>query len=130
MNEIYEPAAESSTERVSASGVRAKEGLSQSNISLTSEESRKTAYLQFQKQLEDRLNELKADLTERPFLWLAIAFIAGVVSHTFPIRVLLQVVLRVVFWLAGPTILLMGVIKISDLFSSPRRNAPTIPQRP
>jgi hypothetical protein len=130
MNEIYEPAAESSTERVSASGVRAKEGLSQSNISLTSEESRKTAYLQFQKQLEDRLNELKADLTERPFLWLAIAFIAGVVSQTFPIRVLLQVVLRVVFWLAGPTILLMGVIKISDLFSSARRNAPTIPQRP
>ena len=110
------------------SSVRAKEGFAIQYI--VGRKEQKTAYLQFQKQLEDRLNELKADITERPFLWLAIAFIAGVVSHTFPIKVLLLVVLRVVFWLVGPAILLMGVIKISDLFSGPRRNAPTIPQRP
>ncbi len=105
--------------------------ISQPEISLRSEQSRKKAYLQLQKQLEDRLNELKADLAERPFLWLAIAFIAGVISHTFPVRILFQVVLRLVSWLAGPAILLMGVIKISDLFSGcSRRNMQTIMERP
>ena len=89
---------------------------------MNSEQGRKAAYRQFQKQLEDRLNELKADITEQPFLWLAIAFIAGVVSHTFPVRILFLVVLRLISWLAGPAILLMGVIKISDLFSCTRRN--------
>ena len=60
--------------------------ISQPDISLTSEQRWKAPYLQFQKQLEDRLNEVKADLVERPVLWLAIAFIAGVVSRTFPVR--------------------------------------------
>jgi hypothetical protein len=101
--------------------------ISQPDISLGSAQSRKAAYLE----LEDRLNELKADLAERPFLWLAIAFIAGVVSDTFPVRMLFLVVLRLVSWLAGPAILLLGVIKISDLFSgSSRRNAPTMMERP
>src|SRR5271154_1173795 len=99
--------------------------ISQHDISLTSEERRKASYLQFQKQLEDCLNELKADLAERPFLWLAIAFIAGVVSHTFPVRILFIVTLRLISWLAGPAILLMGVIKISDLFCGFRRNPET-----
>ena len=96
--------------------------ISQPDVSLSSEQGRKAAYLQFQKQLQDRLNQLKADLTERPFLWLAIAFFAGVVSHTFPVRIFFLVVLRLVSWLAGPAMLLMGVIKISDLFSCTRRN--------
>jgi hypothetical protein len=101
--------------------------ISQPDISLGSAQSRKAAYLE----LADRLSELKADLAERPFLWLAIAFIAGVVSHTFPVRMLFLVVLRLVSWLAGPAILLLGVIKISDLFSgSSRRNAPTMMERP
>src|SRR5271165_3440471 len=104
--------------------------ISYSDISLTPEQRGKAPYLQFQKQLEDRLNELKADLTERPFLWLAIAFIAGVVSHTFPVRILFLVVLRLISWLAGPAILLMGVIKITDLFSGFRRNTETVIERP
>ena len=105
--------------------------ISQPNILLTSEQRRKALSSQFQKQVEDHLNELKADLAERPFLWLAIAFIAGVVSHTFPVRILFLVALRLISWLAGPAILLMGVIKISDLFSAGfRRNAETVIERP
>ena len=104
--------------------------LSQHHISLTSEQRQKAPYLQFQKELEDRLNEFKADLAERPFLWLTIAFIAGVVSHTFPVRILFLVVLRLISWLAGPAILLMGVIKITDLFSGFRRNTETVIGRP
>jgi hypothetical protein len=104
--------------------------ISQPDISLTSEQRWKAPYLQLQKQLEDRLNELKVDLVERPVLWLAIAFIAGVVSRTFPVRILFLVVLRLISWLAGPAILLMGVIKISDLFSGFRRNAETVIERP
>ena len=104
--------------------------ISHSDISSTPEQRRKAPYLQFQKQLEDRLNELKVDLAERPFLWLAIAFIAGVVSRTFPVRILFLVVLRLISWLAGPAILLMGVIKISDLFSGFRRNTETVIERP
>jgi len=68
--------------------------------------------------LQDRVNELKADVTERPFLYLVIAFIAGVVSHTFPARVLFLVVVRLISWLIGPAILLMGLVKLSELFSN------------
>jgi hypothetical protein len=39
-------------------------------------------------------------------------------------------VLRLISWLAGPAILLMGVIKISDLFSGFRRNAERVIERP
>jgi hypothetical protein len=101
-------------------------GISQHDISLSSEERRKTPCPQFQQQLEDRLNELKADLAERPFRWLAIAFIEGVLSQTLPVRILFQVLLRLVYWLAGPAILLLGIIKISDMFSGAPSNAPTI----
>jgi hypothetical protein len=104
--------------------------VSQPDISSSSEESRKSGSPQFQKQLEDSLRELKVDVMERPFLWLAIAFIAGFISHTFPVRMLFFVAFRLVSWLAGPAILLMGMIKICDLFSNPQRNAPTILQRP
>jgi hypothetical protein len=97
--------------------------ISQADVSLKSEEGRPAALRQFQKQLEDRSNEFKAEVVERPFLWLAIAFIAGVVSHTFPVRILFLVLLRLASWLAGPAILLMGVMKICDLFSASRGNA-------
>ena len=100
------------------------------HISLSPEERRKAGSPQFQKQLEDSLRELKVDVMERPFLWLAIAFVAGFVSHTFPVRVLFFVAFKLVSWLAGPAILLMGMIKICELFSSPQRNAPAILQRP
>ena len=104
--------------------------VSQADISSIPEEGRKAGSPQFQKQLEDSFGELKVEITERPFLWLAIAFIAGSLSHTFPVRMLFFVALRLVSWLAGPAILLMGMIKICDLFASPQRNAPTILQRP
>ena len=100
--------------------------ISQHDVSLSSEPRRKTAFPQFQQELADRLNELKADLAERPFRWLAIAFIAGVLSQTFPVRILFQVALRLVYWLVGPAILLLGIIKISDMFSGAPSNAPTI----
>jgi hypothetical protein len=101
--------------------------ISPHDISSRSEKSWKAIYLQFQQQWEDRLNELKVDLVQRPFAWLTIAFIAGVVAQTFPVRILFLVVLRLVSWLTIPVILLLGVIKISDLFCgcSPR-NAKTM----
>jgi flagellar biosynthesis protein FliP len=91
------------------------------DISSIPEEGRKVRGAQFQKQLENSLTELKVEVTERPFLWLAIAFIAGSISHTFPVRMLFFVALRLVSWLAGPAILLMGMMKICELFSSPQR---------
>jgi hypothetical protein len=92
----------------------------QTDVTLRSEQSPKASDLQFQKQLEDRLNELKADVAQRPFLWLVIAFISGFVSNSFPARMLFVVVVRIISWLLGPAILLMGIVKISDLFFSSR----------
>lgn len=104
--------------------------ISHPNVSLRLEEPSKAADLQFQRQLENGLNELKADMMERPFLYAGIAFVAGFVSNTFAARILFHVVVRLVSWLSGPVILLMGVIKLSDLFFSLRRNEPTVVQRP
>jgi hypothetical protein len=105
--------------------------ISPHDISSRSGQSWKAIYLQFQKQWEDRLDELKVDLVERPFVWLTIAFIAGVVAQTFPVRILFLVVLRLVSWLTIPAILLLGVIKISDLFCGcSSGNAKTIRERP
>ncbi|MBV8378999.1 MAG: hypothetical protein JO279_18555 [Verrucomicrobia bacterium] len=72
--------------------------------------------MHFQNQLNSRLNELKTDMSERPFLWLGIAFLSGFVSNSFPARLLFVVLVRVISWLLGPAILLMGVVKVSDLF--------------
>ena len=104
--------------------------ISRPDLSLRPENNRKVHDLHFQQQLEDGLGELKADVTERPFLWLAIAFVAGFLSHTFPVRLLFLVVMRLISWLAGPVILLMGIVKISDLFSTPRKYEPTILPHP
>jgi hypothetical protein len=102
----------------------------QSDIPLRPEENRQSADLRFRQQFEDRLKELQADVAERPFLCLAVAFVAGFVSNTLPARMLFLVVVRIVSWLLGPVVLLMGVIKLSDMFSSSRRNEPTILKRP
>ena len=104
--------------------------ISHSDIAFRPEPSRAGTDPQFQRQLENGLNEVKAEVTERPFLWLAIAFIAGFVSHTFPVRILFLVAMKLVSWLLGPIILLMGVLKIGDWFFSLPRKAPTILQRP
>jgi hypothetical protein len=93
----------------------------QPDISLRSERSRNSTNPEFQKRFESGLNELKTDVSERPFFWLGVAYITGFLCNTFPIRLLFIALVRLASWLSGPVILLMGIIKISDLFSSPRR---------
>jgi hypothetical protein len=104
--------------------------MSQNDIPSSPEQRWQTADRQFQKQLENGLSELKAEVVERPFLWLAMAFIAGFVSQTFPVRILFLILMRLISWLTGPVILLFGVAKIGDLFSGSRQSEPTILQRP
>jgi hypothetical protein len=104
--------------------------ISQPNVTLRPEQSWKATERRFQVQLEHRLSELKADVVERPFMYSGIAFLAGFLSNTFPARILFLIVARVVSFLAVPAILLMGIIKLSDLFSGSRRSEPTLLQRP
>jgi hypothetical protein len=90
----------------------------------------KAAELRFCRQLEHRFIALKADVLKRPFLFCAIAFIAGFASNTFPARILFRVIVRLISWLLGPAILVMGVVKLSDLFCSPQRSELTVLQKP
>jgi hypothetical protein len=90
----------------------------QADALLRSEQSTKAGDLRLQNKLEDCLNELKAEVTERPFLSVALAFTAGLVSHTFPARMLFYMLMRVASWLVGPAILLLGIFKLNDFFSS------------
>jgi hypothetical protein len=103
--------------------------ITQPNVSSRSEQSN-TADLPFQRELEQGLNELRADMVEKPLLYAGLAFAAGFVSNTFPARVFFHVIVRLISWLLGPAILLLGVIKFSNLFSDFRRNEPTLLQRP
>ena len=104
--------------------------ITQPNVSSGAEKSPNTADLPFQRELGHGLNELRADMVERPLLYAGMAFVAGFVSNTFPARVLFHVIVRLISWLLGPAILLLGVIKFSNLFSDFRRNEPTLLQRP
>jgi hypothetical protein len=103
--------------------------ISQPNISFEPEQGSKSVD-QIQQQLEDRWQAVKADVKEHPFLYLAIAFGTGVVSNTFPARVLFLVVMRIVSWLLGPAVLLLGVFKLNDLFSGSRSTRPSVLLRP
>jgi hypothetical protein len=103
--------------------------MSESNISFKHEQGSKSVD-QFQQQLEDRWQAVKADVREHPFLYLAIAFVTGVASNTFPARMLFLIVMRIISWLLGPAILLLGVFKLSDLFSGSRRTETTVLLRP
>jgi len=67
--------------------------------------------------LQDELEEFRADVTERPFLYVAIAFIAGLASWTFPVRLIFLALTRLISFLLGPAILLIGIVKISELIS-------------
>jgi len=98
--------------------------LSPQDVSLMSEQGRKAAQLKYRKALEDRLSELRADAAERPFLYLAVAFAAGFVSNTFPARLLLLIVMRILSWLTGPALVVLGIVKFSNLFSHPRALRP------
>jgi hypothetical protein len=88
---------------------------SQSYTSPRLEQNCITTRLQLQKQLEDGLSEFKAEITERPFLYLAIAFIVGFVSWTFPVRLIFAALRRLVSFVLGPAILLIGILKISEI---------------
>ena len=67
--------------------------------------------------LENRLEEFRADVAERPFLHLAIAFVAGFFSWTFPVRLIFSALTRLISFLLGPVILLIGILRISELLS-------------
>ena len=99
------------------------------NVALRPEPDRKSADVRFQQQWEQRLNELKAGIAERPFLYAGIVFVAGFLSNTYPARILFQVLARLISWFSVPAILLLGVVKLSNLLSIPKRNEPTILQR-
>ena len=98
---------------------------SQPHTTLRTEQNREMAKPQLQKQLEDGLSEFKAEITERPLLYLAVAFIAGIVSWTFPVRLIFSALRRLVSFLLGPAILLIGILKISELFSTRNREQGT-----
>jgi hypothetical protein len=104
--------------------------ISQPNITLKPEPRWKATESRFQTQVEHRLNKLKADVVERPFLYSGMAFLAGFLSNTIFARILFLLVARVVAWLSVPAILLMGIIKLSDLFSGPPRSEPTLLHKP
>jgi hypothetical protein len=99
--------------------------MAQPEISSRPEQGAKTPG-QFQQRLEDRLHALKAEVSEQPFFYLAFAFVVGFVLNTFPARLLFLIVWKVVSWLLGPAILLLGVFKVGDLFSGSRRMEPTV----
>jgi hypothetical protein len=100
------------------------------NVTLKPEANRRSADPRFQLRLEHRLQELKAEMAERPFLYAGIAFAAGFVANTYPARILFLVVARLVSWFAAPAIVVMGVMKLSNLLSNSTPAEPTILQRP
>jgi hypothetical protein len=95
-------------------------------ISPKLEENHHMSEAQFKRQLEDRVEELKQEVVAQPFLCLGIAFVAGFVANTFPARILFQLVFRLVSWLLGPVILLLGVIKVINVFSTPSVEKPSV----
>jgi hypothetical protein len=94
--------------------------ISQTNVARRQQEKRKTAEIQLQKQLEEGLNGFRTEVIERPFFYLAIAFAVGFVSRTFPVRLIFSALVRLISFLSGPAILLMGILKIRELISETR----------
>jgi hypothetical protein len=92
--------------------------LTQQDVSSVPPQGLRTAKLQYGEELEDRLNGLRTDAAARPFLYLAIAFVAGFVANTFPARMLFLILMRVLSWLMGTVILVLGVIKLSKLVAT------------
>ena len=91
--------------------------LTQQDVSSVPEGLR-AAKLQYGEELEDRLNRIRTDAAARPFFYLAIAFVAGFVANTFPARMLFLILMRLLSWLMGPVILVLGVIKLSKLVAT------------
>jgi hypothetical protein len=104
--------------------------ISQPNETVRPGKGWRSAEIRFQPQLEHRLNELKADIAERPFFYSGVAFAAGFLSNTFPARILFVVLMRVLSWLSVPAILVLGFIQLTHLFSGSPTQEPTLLQRP
>jgi hypothetical protein len=71
---------------------------SQQDISSVPEQGLRAVKLQYRKELEDRLHELRADTAARPFLYLVVAFALGFVSNTFPVRMVFLILMRMLSW--------------------------------
>jgi hypothetical protein len=89
---------------------------SQADILDRKQQGRKTAELRIQEQVEEGLNEFRREVIERPFLYVIIAFVAGFVSQSFPVRLVFSALLRLISFLSGPAILALGILKIRELF--------------
>lgn len=70
-----------------------------------------------QEECHERLNRLKEEVVLRPFLSLALAFTGGLLAQTFPVRLLLLAIIKILSGLAGPTILALGAMKAYEMFS-------------
>jgi hypothetical protein len=66
---------------------------------------------------QERLNRLKDEIVQRPFLSLALAFTAGLLAQTFPVRLLLLAIIKILSGLAVPTILALGAVKAFEMSS-------------
>jgi hypothetical protein len=86
---------------------------SQADILNRKQQGRKTA--EFQKRVEESLNEFRREVIERPFMYLVLAFATGFVSQSFPVRLVFSALLRLVSFLSGPAILTLGILKIREL---------------
>ena len=87
---------------------------SQADILDRKQQGRKTEELRIQEQVEG-LNEFRREVIERPFLYVIIAFVAGFVSQSFPVRLVFSALLRLISFLSGPAILALGILKIREL---------------
>jgi hypothetical protein len=93
---------------------------SQTGILQSQQQREQTTEMQIQRRLEERLNEFRAAVLERPFLYLGLAFTVGFASRTFPLRLIFSALLRLVSFLMGPAILILGIVKICELLSVER----------
>lgn len=95
----------------------------QSDISSSVQQNGSTVQSQLQNQLENWIREFKTEVTERPFLYLAIAFIAGLVSWTFPVRLVFRILTKLISLCFGPALLLIGILRVSEFFAAARDRA-------
>jgi hypothetical protein len=93
---------------------------SQADIVDGKQQGRKTAESRIRERVEESLNEFRREVIERPFLYLVIAFVAGFVSQSFPVRLVSSALLRLISLLSGPAVLTLGILKICELFSAER----------
>jgi hypothetical protein len=89
------------------------------NHDLTVEsQNRPTRAVPRSREFEELLIQLKVRVSERPFLYLAVAFTAGLVSRSFPVLLILSGIVRLLFLLLGPAIQLLGLLKVKELISA------------